>query len=306
MGSSAVLQKPTKKTCNNSKTINTLSFDVEDYFQVSNFDSFISYKNWGNFESRVERNTHTILEILSKFDTKSTFFILGWIANRFPKLVRDIVDEGHEVGTHGYQHRLIYKMTPAEFREDLKDSVMAIEQASGKKVLGHRAPSFSITRDSLWALDILKEEGLLYDSSIFPVRHPRYGMPNTPRSPYQIRPGFWEFPLTTLKIGNMNIPIAGGGYFRLYPYKFTRWGIEKLNKSKIPVNIYLHPWEFDPGQPRLKASFQARFRHYNNLDKTKIRLLKLCKAFNFVPIREYMEFENSKPFEGFKNCRYIE
>jgi polysaccharide deacetylase family protein (PEP-CTERM system associated) len=268
--------------------INALSFDVEDYFQVSNFDSLVKFEDWDRFQSRVERNTETILNIVAGCGVKATFFVLGWVAERFPALVRRIADAGHELATHGHRHRLIYDQRPDEFRAELSKSIDLIEQAGGQKVLGHRAASFSITERSLWAIDVLQEAGLRYDSSIFPVRHPRYGIPNAPRAPYEIRPGFWEFPMATVTIGSTNLPVAGGGYFRLYPYAVTRWGLRRINAEGRPAIVYLHPWEFDPGQPRLAASWQARFRHYNNLGKTARRLRLLCGDFRFASAREVL------------------
>jgi polysaccharide deacetylase family protein (PEP-CTERM system associated) len=268
--------------------LNALSFDVEDYYQVSNFESFVRFDGWTKFESRVERNTRGILDLLAELQQTATFFVLGWEAERFPKLVRDIAAAGHELATHGYRHRLIYDLTPDEFRADLRKSIDLIEQAGGQKVLGHRAASFSITTQSLWAIDVMQQEGLKYDSSIFPTRHPRYGIPDAPRAPHEIRPGFWEFPMATVKLGHANLPIAGGGYFRLYPLAMTRWGIRRINAEQRPVIVYLHPWEFDPGQPRLQASLQARFRHYNNLDKTAPRLRRLCREFSFGTARRVL------------------
>ena len=260
---------------------NVLSFDVEDYFHVSNFESIVAFDDWSKFESRVENNTRKILDVLSQHGVLATFFVLGWVAEKYPKLVREIADAKHELGTHSYRHRLIYTLDPKEFRSDLRRSIDLIEQASGRKVLGHRAPSFSVTERSLWSIDVMQEEGLKYDSSVFPIRHHRYGIPSAPRAPYEIRPGFWEFPMATAKLGKSNMPVAGGGYFRLYPYAVTRWGVRQMNADQLPAMVYLHPWEFDPEQPRLNASMQARFRHYNNLGKTAGRLRQLCQEFPF-------------------------
>lgn len=267
--------------------VNALSFDVEDYFHVSNFDSFVAFEDWDGFESRVERSTNKILDLLAERQVKATFFILGWVAERFPQLVREIVAAGHEPATHSYRHRLIYTLSPEEFRADLRRSIDVIEQAAGQKVLGHRAPSFSVTGRSLWAIDIMQEEGLKYDSSVFPVRHHRYGIPDAPRAPYEIRPGFREFPMATVRMA-ANIPVAGGGYFRLYPYALTRWALHRINSENKPAMVYLHPWEFDPDQPRLNASLQARFRHYNNLKRTEPRLHALCGDFRFATAREVL------------------
>jgi polysaccharide deacetylase family protein (PEP-CTERM system associated) len=267
---------------------NALSFDVEDYFQVSNFESFIRFEDWDKHDSRVERNTRVILDILAERQIHATFFVLGWVAEKFPQLVRAIAQAGHELATHSYRHRLVYSLDPREFRRDLRQSIDLIEQAGGQKVLGHRAPSFSITEKSLWALDIMQEEGLRYDSSVFPVRHPRYGIPDAPRAPYEIRKGFWEFPMATFTFGSMKIPVAGGAYFRLYPYPVTRWGLRRINREGKPLVMYLHPWEFDPQQPRFATSLNVRLRHYGNLHKTESRFRRLCGDFEFGTVTEVL------------------
>lgn len=269
--------------------LNALSFDIEDYFQVSNFESFIRFADWDKHPSRVEANTRKILALLSEANLHSTFFILGWVAERFPGLVREIAGGGHELAVHGYRHRLIYSLDQKEFRDDLRQAVDRIEQAGSQKVLGHRAPSFSVTEHSLWAIDAMQELGLRYDSSIFPIRHPRYGIPSAPLTPYEVRPGFWEFPLATVKFGPLKLPMAGGAYFRLFPYPFIRWGLRRLNHASIPATVYLHPWEFDPGQPRFETSLQVRLRHYHNLDQTESRFRRLCRDFRFAPIRDLLE-----------------
>jgi polysaccharide deacetylase family protein (PEP-CTERM system associated) len=267
-----------------SRVINALSFDIEDYFQVSNFESFVRFEDWRGYESRVERNTDKILQVLADHDSQATFFVLGWVAEQFPGLVERIALAGHELATHGYRHQLVYRLTPEEFRRDLRLSIDLIEQSGGQKVLGYRAPSFSITAENPWALDILHEEGLKYDSSIYPIRHPRYGMRESPLDPYEIRPGLLEFPLATSRWAGMRVPVAGGGYFRIFPYFFIRWGLRRINREGRPFVFYLHPWEFDPDQPRLKASLQARFRHYRDLDRTEPRLRALMGEFEFTTV----------------------
>ncbi len=274
---------------------NALSFDVEDYFQVSNFESFIRFEDWEKHESRVERNTRIILDVLAENKIRATFFTLGWVAEKVPKLVRAIADAGHELAAHGYRHRLVYSLDPQEFRRDLRQSIDLIEQAGGQKIIGHRAPSFSITEKSLWALDIMQEEGVRYDSSVFPVRHPRYGIPDAPRAPYEIRPGFWEFPMATFTVGATKIPVAGGAYFRLYPYPVTRWGLRRINREGKPLVMYLHPWEFDPQQPRFDVSLNVRLRHYSNLDKTERRLRRLCQDFQFTTVRDVLGLPEPSP-----------
>jgi polysaccharide deacetylase family protein (PEP-CTERM system associated) len=265
---------------------NAISFDVEDYFQVSNFEKVVREDEWGNYESRVERNVDIILAALGESGTKATFFVLGWIAERYPGVVRAIATGGHELASHGYRHKLIYEQTPEQVKSETDRAIKVVEDLSGQKVLGYRAASFSIVERSLWALDLLQDLGLRYDSSVFPVRHPRYGIPTAPRAPYEIRQGFWEFPAPALRLaGLVNIPFGGGGYFRLYPYRLTATMMRAMNGRGAPIIVYLHPWEFDPGQPRIECSLQARFRHYNNLRKTGQRLRRMCSEFKFTTAR---------------------
>ena len=342
--------------------INYLTIDVEDYFQVHAFAKIIRPADWDQYECRVEKNVHQILEILdtyrsiqnSKFKIqnyfRATFFILGWIAERYPKLVKEIHSRGHEIASHGYGHKVIYQQSQEEFREDIRKSKQILEDLTGERVIGYRAPTYSITEKTLWALYILREEGYLYDSSVFPIKHDYYGMPHCPRLPFiwnldaptpsvvslfpevdaidqpstfKIQNGFpnpeqhttnngprtthneqrstdtqqfktqnsklkiiYEFPLSTLNLLGQRIPIAGGGYFRLFPYWFTRWALARVNNvEKQPFIFYLHPWEIDPAQPRLNhAGILSRFRHYNNLDKTKHRFAHLLQDFSFTSI----------------------
>jgi len=268
--------------------MNALSIDVEDYFQVHAFEKVISRSDWSQYAPRVVKNTHRVLEILADCDTKATFFVLGWVADSFPELVRDIAAGGHEVATHGYSHELIYRQTPQEFEADLKKSLAAIQKAAPVSVWGYRAPAFSITNQSLWALEILKKNGLRYDSSIFPLAaHDRYGIPDAQRFAHRTEPGIWEFPVSTVRLARWNLPVAGGGYFRLYPAWLTRWAIRHLNRGGHPAVVYLHPWEFDPEQPRIQnASLLSKFRHYVNLPHTEKRLRRMLKEFQFAPIRE--------------------
>jgi polysaccharide deacetylase family protein (PEP-CTERM system associated) len=273
----------TKAAATSDPVVNALTIDVEDYFHVSVFEGLVPRSEWGNLESRVRANSERMLEILD--GTKGTFFVLGWVAERFPDLVRKIAAAGHEVASHGFEHRLVYDQTPRAFREDVRRAKAILEAASGAAVIGYRAPSYSITPQSLWALDILIEEGYRYDSSIFPVRHDRYGIPLSPRHPYLIkRPSgtLLEAPASTTALGPFNLPVAGGGYFRILPYGWTRWGIDRVNRTeRRPAIFYLHPWEIDPGQPRLQAGALGRFRHYRNLDKTEQRLRQLLIDFRF-------------------------
>jgi polysaccharide deacetylase family protein (PEP-CTERM system associated) len=268
-----------------SPIVNAMSIDVEDYFHVSVFDGVVPRTTWDQLESRVCANTLRLLDMFDEFDVRSTFFILGWVAERYPGLVRDIAWRGHEVASHGYAHRLIYDQTPAAFRHDVRRAKRVIEDACGRPVRGYRAPSYSITPRSLWALDILLEEGHEYDASIFPIRHDRYGIPVSGRKPYLIERqtgALAEVPGSTTRLGPLNLPVAGGGYFRLLPYAWTRWGISRVNRvDGLPAVFYLHPWEIDPDQPRLPASRLGRLRHYRNLQHTEARLRQLLTDFRF-------------------------
>ncbi len=262
-----------------------MSVDVEDYFQVSAFDAVVARSQWATMESRVVRNTHRLLDLFDEHQTRATFFVLGWVVERHADLVREIARRGHEMASHGYGHRLIYSQTPDEFREDIRKARHLIEDASGARVRGYRAPSFSITPRSLWAFDVLIEEGHEYDASVFPIHHDRYGLPDAPRHPYRITRqagSLTEVPASTVQVSRFNLPVAGGGYFRLLPYAWTRWGIGRVNRrEQRPAVFYLHPWEIDPDQPRLAASRLSRFRHYRNLDQTEARLRRLLTDFRF-------------------------
>ncbi len=268
--------------------VNAMSVDVEDYFHVSVFDGIVPRTQWAQMESRVCANTTRLMDLFAEFNVRSTFFVLGWVAERYPQLIKSIADGGHEIASHGYAHRLIYDQTPAAFREDVRKAKRLLEDASGSAVAGYRAPSYSITPRSLWALDILIEEGYRYDSSIFPIRHDRYGIPVSPREPFPIereRGTLMEVPGSTVRIGPLNLPIAGGGYFRLLPYEWTRWGIARLNSAERQAAVfYIHPWEIDPDQPRLQAGWLGRLRHYRNLGKTEDRLRALLTEFRFSTV----------------------
>jgi len=268
-----------------SPIVNAMSVDVEDYFHVSVFDGIVPRSTWDAMESRVCRSTERLLDIFDEYGVRSTFFVLGWVAERHPQLARTVAERGHELASHGYAHRLIYDQTPAAFRDDVRRAKQVIEDAAGRAVHGYRAPSYSITPRSLWALDVLIEEGYRYDASIFPIRHDRYGIPVSPREPFPIERdvgALMEVPGSTVRVGPLNLPIAGGGYFRILPYAWTRWGIARLNQiEKRPAVFYLHPWEIDPEQPRLPAGWLGRFRHYRNLAKTETRLRALLREFNF-------------------------
>jgi polysaccharide deacetylase family protein (PEP-CTERM system associated) len=277
---------------NPSAVINAMTVDVEDYFQVSAFDRSVPRSEWDGFESRVVRNTRRLLELFDHADVRATFFVLGWVAERHPSLVRRIAEAGHELASHGFSHRLVYEQSPEEFREDLRRSRAALSAAASAPVYGYRAPSFSITARSLWALDIIREEGFLYDASIFPVRHDRYGIPSAPRHFHALTQNggtLLECPGSTVTVAGMNLPVAGGGYFRILPYAWSRWGISRLNTHEgRPAIFYMHPWEIDAAQPRLPGPLLSRFRHYTNLHKTERRLTRLLSEFRFAPLGDLL------------------
>jgi len=268
---------------------NYLTVDVEDYYQVSAFEPLVGLSKWDQYPSRVVKNTRTILQALDRNNTKATFFVLGWIGERHPELVKEIVASGHPIGCHSYQHHLIYTLSPQEFRKDTRRAKDVLEKISGKPVSGYRAPSYSITQQSLWAYDILEELGFKYSSSVFPIHHDRYGIPDAPRFKYKV-PGhdMIEYPISTARYLGRNIPVSGGGYFRIFPYPFTKMALSKINKRENqPFVFFIHPWETDPDQPKMKdASVLSRFRHYTNLSKTAERFEKLLNDFEFIPIPE--------------------
>lgn len=269
---------------------NVLSVDVEDYFQVEAFTDIVKPADWDTYPSRVESNTARLLDLFDQCGVKATFFILGWVAEHKPALVRNIVSRGHEPACHSYWHRLIYRLSPAEFREDTARAKDCIEQAGGEPVYGYRAPSFSVTAQSRWAPQVLAELGFRYDSSIFPVRHDTYGVPDAPRAPFLIpTPSgeLLEFPMTTFRIGfSPNLPVAGGGYLRMFPSWYTKVGVRRVWSEGLPVISYVHPWEVDPEQPRIPGRLKSRLRHYTNLSKTAGRLCSLLGSGQFGPFRE--------------------
>jgi polysaccharide deacetylase family protein (PEP-CTERM system associated) len=269
--------------------LNALTIDVEDYFQVTAMEACVGRPDWGFFPSRVARNTEVLLERLAEAGVRATFFVLGWVADRQPRLVRAIRAAGHELGCHSYWHRLVYQQSPEAFREDLSKARRAIQEAGGGAVTAYRAPSFSITQRSLWALDVLVEEGITLDSSVYPTHHDRYGIPGTPLGPHRIeRPagGLWEFPPPVWCCWHYPLPVGGGGYFRLYPYALTRHALKRINAEGRPFAAYLHPWEIDTGQPRLRPGRLRAFRHYVNLARTEGRLVALLRDFRFGTLSE--------------------
>lgn len=278
-----------------------MTVDVEDYFHVTAFEDTIPRESWGRLESRVCANTELMLELFQRHGARATFFVLGWVAERYPHLVKLIASGGHELACHGHAHRLVYDMTPRQFRDDLQRARASIERAAARPVHGYRAASFSITRESLWALDVLIEEGFEYDASIFPIHHDRYGIPDATRHMHQIvRPAgaIWEVPASTLRWGRVNLPVSGGGYFRMLPYAWTRWAIDRVNADGQPVVFYLHPWELDPNQPRIAAPVARRWRHYAGLGKSRQRFAKLLSAFRFAPIRDILPSRDVESLPG--------
>lgn len=274
--------------------INGLSVDVEEYFQVSNFDRVISREDWDRLPSRVGGSMSRILDEMERDGVRATFFILGWVASRHPELVRRIHRAGHEVASHGTGHRMVYDLTAEQFRRDVTDSKQVLEDIVGAPVIGYRAPSYSITRRSWWALDILADVGYRYDSSIFPIRHYRYGIPGYRRFPHRIDlgggAGIWEFPLTTVSLFGLNFPIAGGAYLRFLPAWLVRSGLLWVNrKEREPAVIYFHPWEIDDGQPRQKVSWPIQINHYYNLSRTLDKLQKIWRTGRYRPLREILE-----------------
>ena len=270
-----------------------LTIDVEDYFHVAAFAQVVRREAWDSFPSRVVRNTEALLELLAERQTLATFFVLGWVAERFPQLVRRIVDAGHEVGSHSYWHDRIQHQSPAEFRDDLRRSKQVLEEIVNESITMYRAPTFSITEKTLWALDILVEEGFTLDASIFPIRHDRYGIPTAPTQLHRRNTSagsIWEFPPTVTQIGGYRLPMAGGGYFRIFPWGMTRWGLRRAERSTdAPMMFYLHPWEIDPKQPKIGGiSKLSQWRHRANLHRTADRLTLLLKTFRFGRISDVL------------------
>lgn len=266
-----------------TRITNALTVDVEDYFQVSALAPYIDRKDWDTIPCRVERNVDEILDLFSTHAARATFFTLGWIGERYPQLVRRIQQAGHEVASHGYGHHRATDLSPAEFEQDIRRAKTLLEDIVGAPVVGYRAPSFSIGTGNPWAFDCLRDAGYRYSSSVYPIRHDHYGMPDAPRFAYQPRNGLTEFPVTTFRMFDSNFPAGGGGYFRFLPYSVSRWAIDKVNRQDAEPSIfYFHPWEIDPGQPRVTGlDAKTRFRHYVNLRRTRDRLSRLLKDFRW-------------------------
>ena len=262
---------------------NALTIDVEDYFQVSAFAPHIARSEWDQRECRVERNVEAILGMLAAQRTHATFFTLGWLAERYPSLVRSIVAAGHELASHGYGHQRASDLTPEAFRHDVVHAKQILEDLCGVEVRGYRAPSFSIGTGNLWAFDVLAQAGYRYSSSVYPIRHDHYGMPDSPRFAHPVAGGLIEIPVSTVRLLNRNLPSSGGGYFRLYPYALSRWMLRQVNRvDGEPAIFYLHPWELDVDQPRIPGiSAKTRFRHYLNLSRMRERLEQLLVDFRW-------------------------
>jgi polysaccharide deacetylase family protein (PEP-CTERM system associated) len=265
--------------------INAMTVDVEDYFQVAAFEPYIEKKQWDTLPHRVENNTHRILDLFASKRIKATFFTLGWVAERYPELIKRIVAENHELACHGYAHRRVTDQTSEQFREDIAKAKKILEDIGGKQVKGYRAPTYSIGAKNLWALDVLLEEGFKYSSSIYPVKHDLYGMPEASRFMYEpiADQDFKEIPITTLKLGDKNWPCGGGGFFRFYPYALSKWAFQRVNDKEQQSGIfYFHPWEIDPEQPRQQGlSLKAKTRHYLNLNRMEGRIKQLLADFQW-------------------------
>ncbi len=272
----------------NSDIVNAFTVDVEEHFQVAALKTAFDRKSWSFESSRVVRNTNRIIDLMAEKDVLGTFFILGWVAERHPQLVRRIVDGGHEVACHGYAHELVYEQSREKFKEETIRAKKILEDASGTQVIGYRAASYSITPRSSWALQILAEAGFQYDSSVIPVRHDIYGFVGAPAKPYELYLNnglsLTEFPPSTVSLLGTRMPIGGGGYFRIYPYWFTHVCLQHLNKKGVAFSFYTHPWEVDPEQPRANVSFKSRFRHYTNLERCETRIRRLLGGFKFAPM----------------------
>jgi polysaccharide deacetylase family protein (PEP-CTERM system associated) len=277
----------------NKKMINALTVDVEEYYQVEAFAEVVRSQDWENWESRVEGSTARLLELLARRNIRGTFFVLGWLAERRPYLVRKIADAGHEIACHGYSHCFISHQSREEFRQDVRRAKAVLEDLTGTEVEGYRAPTYSITAATLWALDILIEEGFRYDSSIFPIHHDRYGIPDAKRFPHVIRCGageILEFPPSTVRLAGQNLPLVGGGYFRILPYGWFRWGLKHLNNVEQQAAIFMvHAWEVDPEQPRVPGTRLNVWRHRFNLHKTEARLTRLLDDFQFSTVRDVLQ-----------------
>lgn len=264
--------------------INAMTVDVEDYFQVSAFERYISYSDWTQWPQRAGQNTITVLDMLARHEIKATFFVLGWVAERYPDIVKRIVSDGHEVASHGFAHERLNKLSPSQFRDNVSRTKMLLEDITGAEVCGYRAPSYSISKNTLWAYEELEQAGYRYSSSIVPIRHDLYGMPKAPRFAFYPKGSdVLEIPVTTMSVFGHNWPCGGGGYFRLMPYPYFHWGLRRINgRERQSAIFYFHPWEIDPDQPRVEAiNLKTRIRHYLNLGQMKAKVERLLNDFRF-------------------------
>lgn len=270
--------------------LNALTIDLEDWYQGLTSTSQ-QVDRWPDLEDRVEPSTDRILEILDRAGVRATFFVLGYVADRFPDLVRRVAAAGHEIGLHGYHHRQVFRLTPEQFRAEIERGRKAVEAASGQRIIGYRAPMFSINRSAVWALEVLRDLGFRYDSSMFPTRNMLYGFPDAPRFPHHPfeNGDFVEFPLSTVRVLGVNWPVAGGFYLRLLPYAVFRWGLKRINREREPAVIYLHPWELDPDHPRPNPTLRERFTHYTNLRQTEAKLSAVLRDFSFGSLADLLE-----------------
>ena len=292
-------QVPEQRLNSLTRLTNAMSVDVEDFFQTEAMAKTVPRSSWDGIPSRVQRNTEQLFELFDAHGVRATFFFLGWVAERFPGLVRAAKDLGHEIACHSYWHRPVYTLSPSEFREDTKRAKSVIEDAAGVQIYGYRAPSFSLVSGTEWAAEILAETGFTYDSSVHPIMHDLYDNRNAPRHPHQLGETLLlEIPISTVRLGEKNMPFSGGGYFRIFPSAYVHWAMRRINRvEKRPAVFYIHPWELDPGQPRLATSRRSRFRHYTGIGKTAKNLGRLLKIFSFAPICE--AFSNEPGTLGF-------
>ena len=268
--------------------VNAFTVDLEDWYQGLEID----ISTWDRFEDRLRVGTERLLALFDEAGVRATFFVLGRAAEQDPELIRQIHTRGHEIGTHGYSHQFVYRLGEEGFRRDLGRSLEILDRVLGAPILGHRAPFFSITRQAMWAFDVLREFGIAYDSSIFPVRNYRYGIPEAPRWIHPLGPDLLEFPISTRRLLGRNLPLGGGAYFRLFPYTFIRRGFRQINASGRPAVFYIHPWELDPDHPRLDLPRRISLTHYWNLTGTQQRLRRLLREFRFTTMREVLDLEN--------------
>lgn len=270
--------------------LNALTIDLEDWYQGLT-STGVRIDHWNSYEDRVVESSEHLLELFAAAGIKTTFFVLGYVADQFPELIKTIANSGHEIGLHSYYHRKVTNLTPEQFQDDLKKGLSAVESASGQKVVGYRAPMFSINQTRIWALEILRDTGFLYDSSIFPIRNIYYGFPNAPRFPFFPIKGdtFVEFPMSTVRFMGVNWPVAGGFYLRLYPYQLFKRGLQSINREGNPAIIYLHPWDIDPDHPRPNPTLREQFTHYYNLHTAEEKLGNLLRDFKFGPLRNLLD-----------------